>query len=287
MFKDKIKKIVTGVIVIALSTAVFAGCGSNNSEFQEAVDKINQGKATLLESSSLNLSRNIIQETDEAKGKNLNNVVINNTTKDWYMESFNMDGLKPQILGETLVLNGRIYAKGREDNLWRENIQMKLQSIPGVSDLSNIELVEKDCKNIKITSMDDKESYTIIMTEDYLKRFKEKSIRSMEKMRKEYKESENYNEGINASTEMSLELMKKTNYISAECTFTLDKAGVLVGLKTSYVFETPKIQWGSDGKIQLQEDKLTVANTTDIVINSYDDIKNVEFLDSVKSELNK
>lgn len=285
MFKNKMKRFITGGISIALCITMLVGCGSEDNEFQGTVDKIIMGKTALLEASNISLSRNLIQETEGEKQKTLNQVVVDNVTKDWYMKSYNMDGVRPMVLGETLLAEGRSYFRGRNEETWTTNLQSNFTNTVGVTDISNIDLEAKDCKNIKITNGDSKEVYEIIMSEYHLKRFKERSIKKVEDMLKEAKSVENPDEATIETTELSLDILKKTSYISSECIFTLDKTGALVGYKLSYVLEQPKVDRGSDGKMFLTDELITFAMSSDIVIETYNDSENIKLLDEIKKEL--
>ena len=70
-------------------------------------------------------------------------------------------------------------------------------------------------------------------------------------------------------------------------TFALDKSGVLVGYKTISVIEQPEVIQDSKGKFALSEELTTLSMNSNIIINSYNDSKNEEAIESFRSELEK
>lgn len=286
---DGVKKItfirnILILFLICISSIVFTGCGSSK-ELKSHMDKINKGKATLMAAPNINFSRTVLSEVLEEKHTSLSEAIIDNEKNEWYISHSTVIDLEAKVFSETLMSNGITYIKNLNSITWEPSNSKSENTALKILDSEPLSLTSRDCKDIKILKEGDNEVITIILSSSYLKKLEKKNVDNLENVLNNIKADETAIETSMEVEELTLNALKKTNYLNCELSFTIDKDGVLIGQKSYYTFEQPDVNTDSQGKIVLSDTIQTLTMTTEIKVNSYNNNENKELLKKYKAEL--
>lgn len=281
--KGKAKKVLTVMISAVIGAAVFTGCGNKVDEAK--IETIQKAKELLVQADNINLTREIKSEVKGESQSYGNDVIINNNTGEWYNTMFNtMDGQKG-IFTEMIVLDGEAYSKVTEESKWEKLQGQEMDYVYGLDDIASLELQDVDYEDYTESKNDDNIIISIKPSKAAIKKIKEKSVKNMEEVMEEYKNNPDVVPMAIESNMANLEALRQTNYKAMEYTFTINKNGVLVGFESFFVFEQPEIVPDSDGKFVLGEERMELKMTSNIIVNSFNDSKNEEFINKIKGQL--
>lgn len=249
---------------------------------QEGVDKISKAREALIATSNFSLARNSTLTIGGVASESLNEVTVNNKMQDGYIASSVVEEGKSKIYSETLIFDGTSYLKGKELEEWTDIGPNTLKSVVGISEILNLDIEAKDCKEIKKSTDGDNEIVSIVTSSRYLKKFKDKYV---EKLLNESPINSNDPENVEESTKEFLEIMEKINYVSIDYKFIIDKSGVLVGTKVAYAIEMPSMDFESDGKVKYGKHMVNIASTSNIKIKSYNNSKNEDIIKGLMDDI--
>ena len=270
------------MLTAVIGGTILVGCG--NKVDDSTVEKILNAKNALLEAKNLSLRNEVITEAQGESQSYMNDAVVNNDTSEWYGAMGNVTNGNMAIFNEILILPDGMYSRFQGEE-WQTGTKDDRQVIYGLDNISNIELDSKDCKEVKETKVGDNTVFSISTTKDYTKKVKKETVKTMEKLMEEYKNNPNAIPEAIDSDMSNFEAVKKTNYKEINYIFTIDEAGVLIGYENSFVIEQPEVIPSKNGKFELGEKMIELKMTNNIIINSYNDEKNVEFINKLKEEV--
>lgn len=279
----KIKKILTVILTSTIGVASLVGCGSKVDN--DKVKNILKAKDTLIAAENINLTRTLSTEIKDESQSYGSDVIVNMNTKEWYFTMFNDINGEKATVTEMIVLDGDTYNRSVEQTKWEKLEGQQNDYIFGVDDIAAFDIEAKDCKELKESKDGENTIISIKYTKDAIKKVKEESVKNMEETMEEYKNNPNVAPEAVDVNMANLEALRKTNYKEMTHTLTIDKSGVLVGYNSYFVFEQPEVLPSKDGKFELSEDLIELTMTSNIIINSYNDKKNVEIIEGFKQEI--
>lgn len=285
MMKRNIKKILTVLLISTIGVASLVGCGSKVDA--DKVANILKAKDTLITAENINLTRILSTEMNDESQSYGMDVIANMNTKEWYFAMFNDINGEKVTFTEMIMLDGDKYNRNVEQTKWEKLEGQQNDYIYVVDDIATFDIEAKDYKELKESKDGENTIISIKYTNDAMKKSKEENVKNMEASMDEYKNNPNVApEAVDANM-ANLEASRKTNFKEMTLTLTIDKSGVLVGHKSYYVFEQPEVLPSKDGKFELSEDLIEVKMTSNIIINSYNDKKNVEIIEGFKQEVGR
>lgn len=282
MMNGKVKKVLMVMLTAMIGGTIFVGCGNRVDD--STVEKILNAKNALLGAKNLSLRNEVITEAQGESQSYMNDAVVNNDTSEWYGAMGNVTNGDMAIFNEILILPDGMYNRFQGEE-WQIEPKNNRQIIYGLENISNIELDSKDCKELKETKVGDNTVLSISTTKDYTKKVKKEAVKTMEKLMDEYKNNPNVTPEAVDSNMANFEALKKTNYKEISYIFTIDKEGVLIGYENYFAMEQPEVIPSKGGKFELGEEMIELKMTNNIIINSYNDEKNVEFINKLKEEI--
>lgn len=280
----KVKKILAVILTSTICVASLVGCGSKVDAAK--VENLLKAKESLIAAENINLTRTILTEMNNESQSYGNDVIANLNTKEWYFALFNIMNDEKTLFTENMVLDGNTYTKSIENSAkWQKVDGQQNDYIYGVDDIAAFDIEAKDCKELTESKDGENTVISINYTTDAIKKVKEKNVKNMEAAMEDYKNNPDIpTEAVDVNM-ANLEALRKTNYKEMTHTLTLDKSGVLVGYNTYFVFEQPEVLPTKDGKFELGKELIELKMTSNIIINSYNDKKNVEILEGFKQEI--
>ncbi|MEG2935418.1 MAG: hypothetical protein RR844_02885 [Clostridium sp.] len=179
MMNGKVKKILTVMLTAVIGGTILVGCG--NKVDDSTVEKILNAKNALLEAKNLSLRNEVITEAQGESQSYMNDAVVNNDTSEWYGAMGNVTDGDMAIFNEILILPDVKYNRFQGEE-WQVKPKDNRQIIYGLDNISNIELDNKDCKELKETKVGDNTVLSISTTKDYTKKVKKEAIKTSEKL---------------------------------------------------------------------------------------------------------
>ena len=198
---------------------------------------------------------------------------------------FNTMDEEKVIFTEMLVLDGVAYNKIAGESKWEKLQDQQMKYVFGVEEIAALELKAEDYSDLTESKSGDNTIISVKVSKNAIKRFKEESVKNMEAAMEEYKENPNVVPMAIESNMANLEALRKTKYKAMEYTFTINKDGVLVGYKDFFICEQPEVIQEKDGKFVLSKELTELKMTSNVIVNSYDDSENEEFINKIKGEI--